>query len=288
MQMLAFDSSEAPTLPCSLADRLEPWAADTESMDPVESARRPSARFFETAGATHPGRVRAVNEDAYAIFPEAGFCAVADGLGGRRSGDVASRLAIHEAREFLAGAQGSGLSPADVLAGAVAHANAAVHAASGADPRWKGMATTFVGLLFAGPVVAIAHVGDSRAYRIRGGAAERLTVDHSMREIYLQMYGKRADPAVAERNASIVTRALGARGAVEADVRVEVLEPGDAFLLCSDGLWGLVHDDEIAFALAHSHSLEGALATLIATAYNRGGPDNITGAIVRPRIAHVR
>lgn len=285
----SFALDEAPTLSISLDDT---WSAD-ETLE-AETARRPggaaAGAVFEAAGVTHPGRVRTRNEDAYTVAPEIGFCAVADGLGGRPGGDVASALAVREARRFLSdaavgGAAVPGLGAptglGDLLVGALLFANTAVHEASLSDGRLAGMATTFVGLLVAGGRAAIAHAGDSRAYRLRGGRAERLTVDHSMREAYLQIYGDRARPEVAERNAAIVTRALGVKARVRPDVVTCAVEPGDAFLLCSDGLWGLVEGDEMAFALAGAPTLETALARLIATAYNRGAHDNVTAVLVR-------
>lgn len=272
MEALAAVSTDSPTLPFTLDDTIEPvtW-------------RRPRPGLFEAAGATHPGKVRATNEDAHGVYPEFGLCAVADGLGGRSAGDVASAMGVFHAREVVSRSAPCTAAEAElVMRGAIEQANAAVRHAGESDPRWKGMGSTFVGLLFCGGHVVIGHAGDSRAYRVRGGIARRLTADHSMRELYLQVYGDRADPAVAERNASIVTRALGAKATIQPDVRVETVEPGDVFLLCTDGLWGLVDDEEIAFAFAGASSLEGAIARLVATAYNRGGPDNITAVAVRP------
>lgn len=278
MQTLAFESHDAPTISMSLEDTLEP-----------ETQRRPSSALIEAAGVTHAGRVRARNEDAYCVVPDLGFCAVADGLGGRAAGDVASEMAIREAQRFLVGATlggavlrlGAPTGLADLLVGAVLAANDAVHAASLAEDRLSGMGTTFVGLLVAGGRVAIAHAGDSRAYRIRDGRAGRLTVDHSMRELYLQLYGDRARPEIAERNASILTRVVGAQPHVRPDVTTCAAEPGDVFLLCSDGLWSLVSDEEIAFTLAGAPTLETALAKLLATAHNRGAHDNVTAVLVR-------
>lgn len=272
---LSFESSDAPTLPNDTLD---------DTLEPPSSSRRLSV-VLDVAGATHPGCVRHNNEDAYGIFPDLGFCAVADGLGGRAGGEIASSMAVHEVHEALL--RGAVPDPDGTLRGALAqavtHANSAIHAAGLADMRLKGMATTFVGLLVSGGRAILAHVGDSRIYRIRRGVAERLTVDHSMRELYLQVFKGRADPEVAAKNASAVTRAVGARPSVAVDLRVEELEPGDTFLLCSDGLWGLISDEEIAFAVAVAPTLETALASLIAMAYNRGGPDNITAVLARPR-----
>jgi PPM family protein phosphatase len=274
MQTLAIDSAHAATLPVSLSldDTIEPI-----------TQRRPLPAIFEATGSTHPGKVRLQNEDAYGIFPDIGLCAVADGLGGRNAGEVASAMAVHEVRwSLMRRPPSEAVSAEQALGAAIAYANQAVRHVAEVEPRCKGMASTFVGLLFSGGRVIIGHAGDSRAYRIRGGAAERLTVDHSMREMYLQVYGHRADPRIAEKNASIVTRALGGRPRIQAGIRAEQVEPGDTFLLCTDGLWGLVEDDEIAFAFAGARTLEAAVAKLMATAYNRGGHDNITALAVRP------
>ncbi|MEZ4293846.1 MAG: protein phosphatase 2C domain-containing protein [Polyangiaceae bacterium] len=280
-QMLPIDSSDAMTVSLSLDD--------TEEADTTPRATRWP---FEVAGVTHAGRVRSRNEDAYGIFPELGLCVVADGLGGRAGGEVASSTTVGRAHRFLSEAAGkrargageSAFDPGELgamLGSAVQHANAVVHAAGEADPRLTGMATTFVGLLVAGSRAAIAHVGDSRAYRIREGKIERLTSDHSMRELYLKLYKERARPEIAEQNASIVTRAVGARARVQAEIAEVAVEPGDVFLLCSDGLWGLVSDEEMGFALAGASTLEAALAKMLASAYNRGGHDNITAVLVR-------
>lgn len=283
MQTLSFESCDAPTVSLSLGDALE----DTLE---VEAPRPRSGAVLEVAAVTHAGRVRPRNEDAYVVQPDLGFCAVADGLGGRPGGDVASAMALREAHRFLSdpslgGAAVLGLGAptglGDLLVAAVRHANSAVHVASLDDPRLTGMGTTLVGLLVAGGRAAIVHAGDSRAYRIRGGCAERLTTDHSMRELYLQVYGDRARPEIAERNACIVTRVVGARPRLQPDVVTCAVEPGDVFLLCSDGLWGLLSDDEMAFALAGAPTLETALAKLFATAYNRGAHDNVTAVLVR-------
>lgn len=284
MQSLAIDSSNQSAHPSPFADTLDDTLDRGDLVCP-----RPAARF-EAAGVTHPGLIRENNEDAYGIFGELGLCAVADGLGGRAGGEVASTMAVHEVRQAIVAAlprapctADPGATLAGALAGAVARANAAVYGAGLADRRFAGMATTFVGLMLSGDHVVIAHVGDSRAYRLRRGVAEQLTVDHSLRELYLQVYKERADPAVAERQANLVTRAVGGHPNVRVDVRVEPLASGDTFLLCSDGLWGLVSAEEMAFAVASTATLEGALAKLVATAYNRGGPDNITAVLVRPR-----
>lgn len=288
MESLSIESCDALTLSLSLEDTALEDTLDLQTPE-ATTARRPDA-VIEAAGVTHAGRVRARNEDAYAVVPEIGFCAVADGMGGRPAGEVASALAIREARRFLSdpslgGASVLGIGAptglGDLLVSAVLHANAAVHAASLADARLEGMGTTFVGFLTAGGRAAIVHAGDSRAYRIRGGLAERLTADHSMRELYLRIYGDRARPEIAERNAAILTRVVGAQPRVQPEVVSCTVEAGDVFLLCSDGLWGLVGDDEIAFAVAGAPTLETALAKLFATAFNRGAHDNVTAVLVR-------
>ncbi len=273
MQMHEHDSSDDPTVPF-LRDDFN---------HPIPLLRRVFARV-DAVGATHPGRVRKTNEDAYLIVDDRGLCAVADGLGGRPGGEIASAITLHHAAQFISeGVAPNATNVGEMLATAVRHSNDAVRGFASKDVRYKGMASTIVGLLFADRHVAIAHVGDSRAYRVRKGRITRLTIDHSMREQYLQVYKEKADPVIAARNAHLVTRAIGGQPRVEADVAVHPVELGDTFLLCSDGLWGLVSDEEMEFAFADGRTHEGVLAKLMATAYNRGGHDNITAVIARPR-----
>src|SRR5262249_7236110 len=158
-------------------------------------------------------------------------------------------------------------------------ANGVLYSAGLTNATLRGMGTTIVALLVAGPRVVVAHVGDSRAYRIRGGGLERLTEDHNHAELYLKMRGANADLRVYEDRRSMLTRALGAQPTVRVDVRVEQLAPGDMFLLCSDGLWGCLTHDAMADAIARAPTLKAAVAELVAKANEAGGPDNITAVL---------
>ncbi|MBK8258918.1 MAG: serine/threonine-protein phosphatase [Polyangiaceae bacterium] len=289
--VISRDSSDEPTLPMTLDD------ADDET------TFWRGLRVFEAAGITHPGQVRKNNEDAYRLTPELGFCAVADGLGGHAGGEVASSLAVGNVHRFLedvatrrakllcSGHEGQiVMSPAfelsslgDLLVAAVQYANRLINETAAENEHLDGMATTFAGLLVNQGRAAVVHAGDSRVYRIRGGKVERLTTDHSLRELYLKVYKDAARPEIADRNATIVTRTVGGRPRVQPDVTTFAVEPDDVFLLCTDGLWNLVSDDEMGFALAGTPTLEATLAKLLATAYNRGGHDNITAVLVRCR-----
>lgn len=287
--LISRDSSDEPTLPMTLDD-----AED-------ETTFRRASRVFEAAGVTHPGRVRTNNEDAYCVRPELGFCAVADGLGGHAGGEVASNMAVGNVHRFLEdvahrraklACSGNGgeviVSPAfeldtlgELLTVAVQYANRLVFEAAAETEHLNGMATTFAGLLINQGRAAVVHAGDSRVYRIRGGQVERLTTDHSFRELYLKVFKDSARPDVAAKNATIVTRTVGGRARVQPDVTTFSVEAGDVFLLCTDGLWNLVTEEEMAFVLAGAPTLEATLAKLLATAYNRGGHDNITAVLVR-------
>ena len=156
-------------------------------------------------------------------------------------------------------------------------ANLRIFETSCRDVRYKGMGTTIVSSIVSGDKVYIGHVGDSRCYRIRNGAIEQLTRDHSLLEDY-----KEAKPDMTEEeernfpHKNVITRALGMRETVQVDVSTYQIEPGDVYVLCSDGLTGMVTDPELGDLVAKSDSLEGAVAKLVDQANRSGGTDNIT------------
>ncbi len=230
------------------------------------------------AGATDVGVVREVNQDAFGRFddPERGeiLLVVADGLGGHRGGEVASRLAVDRVGEFAF--EGDGDGPAR-LEQAILRANEVVLETSREDPGLDGMGTTIVCLLLAedGPSTA-AHVGDSRLYRLRGTEIVPLTEDHSLvatlvREGVLAPEDAREDP---RRNQ--ILQALGVREELAVDLAAVHLEPGDQYLLCSDGLHGMIEDDAIATIVRSVARPETAVARLIEAANAAGGTDNVT------------
>jgi serine/threonine protein phosphatase PrpC len=247
---------------------------------------------METAGATDVGRQREHNEDSFAVEPDLGLFMVADGIGGAASGEVASRMAVEIVRECCADERDIEITqPSEIeepaspielrLLTCLWQANKQIFDTGMRDLRHRGMATTFVGLHIADGLAYIAHVGDSRVYRFRKGRLEQLTEDHSLYNEFARRgepLPEGIDPLIAR---SVVTRALGMERSVEVELRLEHPEPGDMFLLCSDGLTGPVPDDEIADVLVAVPDVEGAVQHLIDLANQRGGPDNVTCVLVR-------
>ncbi len=230
-------------------------------------------------GATDVGRKRRHNEDAFLVMPEAGLFAVADGLGGHASGEVASRMAVDELAARFGGLEGS---PGERLRAAFRLANDAIHRLSQADPHLSGMGTTLVAGHFSeGGTLAVAHVGDSRAYLFRDGELRPLTEDHSL----LQDFIRQSHPTPAEIDAyphkNVIVRALGMRETVDADVSTLEVQEGDLLLLCCDGLFGMLPDEQMAGILR----LEGseilrANQLLVDAANQAGGADNVTSVLV--------
>ncbi|HEX2252840.1 MAG TPA: Stp1/IreP family PP2C-type Ser/Thr phosphatase [Thermoanaerobaculia bacterium] len=246
---------------------------------------------IRACGRTDVGRARTHNEDCFDIDEANRLYLVADGMGGHRYGEVASRVAVAAIREFvrerLAGddtwpfALDAGLRRhSNLLRTAVREAHRKVLSAIQADHRLYGMGTTLVGFYLDGEVAAVAHVGDSRAYRLRGGALELLTQDHTWVNEQVVAGFLSEDQARIHPLKNVVTRALGGERDVAVDVREIQVQPGDLYLLCSDGLTTMLADSEIA-ALTHaaaeeSQTLETLCDRLVACANHRGGHDNVT------------
>lgn len=235
---------------------------------------------FTFAGHTDVGRVRSRNEDALYLQPLRRLAAVADGMGGHAAGDVASRIAVDILDDR---SRDLGDDPAAALADTVRAAHEAILRAAGADPELQGMGTTLTALRADDDGCVIAHVGDSRAYRWRDDALEQLTRDQTWVQEQVEAGSIAPDRARTHPFSSILTGALGIE---DQDVEVQVLEPacepGDAFLLCSDGLNARLTDGEILAVLqAHAGDLDAAAHALVDAANEAGGPDNITVALVR-------
>lgn len=253
--------------------------------------------LIDAVGATHPGRLRARNEDAFEILATHGLAMIADGLGGHQAGDIAARMAVQEVGEYVRELQldptepdlnDPGAAPRatmDFLRQAVQHANREIHFAGHRYPVTAGMGATFAALLLVRGVAICAHVGDSRIYRLRGSELSRLTEDHTRAAEYRRAQGANADPAVTKRHEATLTRCLGARPEVVVDVSCERRAPGDLFLLCSDGLWSVVPEETIARILREKTDVGEAAEQLVAEANAGGGPDNITAIVVRPLAA---
>ena len=230
-------------------------------------------------GASHRGRVRSQNEDHFLADAAEGLIVVADGLGGRPSGEVASEIAARAAHEALTSrswTEGRG----DAMTEAVQAANKAVAAAAEANEELAGMGTTLT-VLAVDPetgALTIGHVGDSRAYRQRDGVLEQLTRDHTVAQELLDA-GRLVNPDISDHPfRHLLNRAVGTEPDVEVEVFVDSAQPDDVYLLCSDGLIAVVDDESISQALsaARAGTLETVADELISTANEGGGPDNIT------------
>lgn len=236
------------------------------------------------AGLSDVGRARLHNEDRFLLLPEFNVFLVADGMGGHRSGEVASRMATSViARYFRDGSEARRGTVGERLRAAVADANATIFARSGDSRAHRGMGTTVVAGAFA-PTEAtfyVAHAGDSRCYLVREGEIRQLTRDHSLLEDALRERPDLTPRDLAYLPRNVITRALGISANLDVETRAERALPGDVFVLCSDGLHGLVNDDDIARLVGEQPVLTEACAALVALANERGGRDNITVVLVR-------
>lgn len=241
----------------------------------------------DVAAVTDVGRARDHNEDA--VHAASPLFAVADGVGGSPSGEVASQMAIDELVSALADRPETATAEetARLLEGAIVRANTRVFgSANGGGVDRDGMATTMTAaIICADGRVAIGHVGDSRAYRIPAGdgPADQLTADHSMVAELVRSGRLDAEVAQSHPQRNVVTRALGAEPDVTVDTRVAGLGSGDTLLLCSDGLTDRVDDREIATIVRDAGRLDDAARALVDLANERGGTDNISAVLVRPR-----
>jgi PPM family protein phosphatase len=222
------------------------------------------------------GRQRRGNEDAY--FARAPLFAVADGMGGAQAGEVASRLAVEVLEQGLP--EGSG-SIEDRLRARVREANARINAVGQADDQRAGMGTTLTVAHVGEDELTVAHVGDSRLYRLRDGAFERLTDDHTLVDELVRQGKLTPQEADEHPQRSIITRALGPETGVEADSRTWPARTGDVYLICSDGLTSMVEETRVGELVAGAPSLAAAGRALIEAANEAGGRDNITVVLFR-------
>ena len=234
--------------------------------------------FLEPFGATDAGKVRANNEDALLVGEgrDETLFVVADGIGGFEAGEVASRIAVDVLRE---------LEPGASFEAAIREANRRILAVGRGDERLSGMGTTIVATRFGGtreePLAEIAHVGDSRAYLLRGGSLQPLTEDHSLVAELVRSGDLTRDQAAEHPQKNLITRALGAEEEVEVDTVVLPVEAGDRLLLCSDGLTDMVPEANIGEILADSpDDPEKPARTLVSAALDAGGSDNVTVVVV--------
>lgn len=237
---------------------------------------------------TDTGRVREHNEDTIGVDGEIGLLVLADGMGGYNAGEVASGIAVKTivnlvrealAREDLEGNdQETGLARASIiLRDAIYRANKIIHQTSKTQPQCEGMGTTIVSCLFYDNRVSIAHVGDSRLYRLRNDRFEQMTMDHSLLQELVDRGFYSQEEAQRATNKNYVTRALGVEPNVEVEINEEAVHKGDYYVLCSDGLSDMVEDEDIHLTIStFSANLDSVAKQLTQLANDNGGRDNVS------------
>ena len=239
------------------------------------------------AGLTDVGRQRHHNEDRFILLPEFNVFVVADGMGGHQSGEVASRMAASAvAKFFRTDGEAPSVASKNIgqrLRASVIDANKKIHQRADESRLYRGMGTTIVAAAYAPAdrMFYVAHAGDSRCYRVRNGEIKQLTRDHSLISDALLERPDLTELDLKYLPKNVITRALGIGPTVEVDLRSERVEQDDVFLLCSDGLHGLVEDERIAAIVTETPVLTEACAKLIDAANQNGGRDNITVVMVR-------
>ncbi|MEX1669839.1 Stp1/IreP family PP2C-type Ser/Thr phosphatase [Zhongshania guokunii] len=244
---------------------------------------------FRVFGITDIGQVREHNEDAIGITADRAYMVLADGMGGHNAGEVASSIAIAEVSRYLDAGQAAEASAEDsiyspqtlALRDAVLTANREILAAAEHDTARKGMGTTLVAMRFIGQRLAVAHVGDSRLYRFREGFLDQLTTDHTLVQEWVARKLYTEEEARTAKNKNVITRALGLMSELEVDLLEELVRSNDIYLLCSDGLTGMLTDAEIAAVLSEQgRDPETATKHLLAMANAAGGKDNISIIVI--------
>jgi protein phosphatase len=237
---------------------------------------------WESASRSDRGRVRQNNEDSILELADCGVFAVADGMGGHAAGEVASRIAVDSLMSLWPDG-GPVEQPADPLSRTIVQANGEIRRRSQTELDKRGMGTTLTALAIepAGERGLIAHVGDSRAYRYREGRLEQLTKDHTWVQERVDAGVLSAGNARNHPYSSILTRVLGTEEEVEPDLIDVTMQSGDIYLLCSDGLSGMVEDETIAVVLSGDATLDEKADQLIKAAHEGGGQDNVSAILVR-------
>src|SRR6478609_11771535 len=246
------------------------------------------------AGLTDVGLQRDHNEDSFAILQDHELYIVADGMGGHRAGDVASKLATEAIVDFFRATAAEDFTwpfhfdsrmseEENRLLTGIKIANRQIVERSSRSRECHGMGTTVVGALFSGKKgkMYIGHVGDSRAYRVRGGEIQQMTRDHSLVNDYLLAMPELTEEQKSELPKNVITRALGMQEHVSVDLQGDDASVGDCYVLCSDGLSGMIEDAEIRDVITQAPSIEEACRKLIALANEHGGEDNITAVLVK-------
>jgi protein phosphatase len=245
------------------------------------------------SGDTNIGLKRGHNEDSYFLPEDDRLAIVADGMGGHASGEVASRMAVETVAEhFRSTRDDAELTwpykldhgdryDASRLVNAIELANLKIYDKAQRDERCHGMGTTIVSALFLDDKVLIGHVGDSRIYRLRDGKLIQLTEDHSLLNDYIKMKRLAAEDVGKFPHKNVIVRALGMKESVQVDFLTDPLRVGDTYLMCSDGLSGMIDDDTMQSMLNQEGDLDAACEKLIGLANQNGGVDNITCVLAR-------
>lgn len=242
---------------------------------------------FEFYCATHTGRVRSNNEDSVVVNAQAGIAVLADGMGGYNAGEVASGMAtsfissqlVRWLSESSAEATDSDVRRAMDIC--VDNVNRAIFEQAQTNPQCSGMGTTIVVGVFREGRCLIGHVGDSRAYRLRGSTLTQITHDHSLLQEQIDAGLITEEQAAFSANKNLVTRAVGVEDAVLLDTKLHDVQSGDLYLFCSDGLSDMLLDEAIQELLQPPETLEVLSSNLISTANQVGGRDNISVILVR-------
>lgn len=238
-------------------------------------------------GITDPGCVRPQNQDAFRmeqLDKNALLCVVCDGMGGAKSGNVASTLAVDAFTQEVLAAYKSGMhfeQMSAMMLSACKIANFTVYDQAQQFEEFRGMGTTLVAVLIQGKCAAVVNVGDSRAYRINRSGIRRVTTDHSVVELMIQRGEVTPEEARHYPGRNLITRAVGTEESVQCDLFRLDLDRGDCVLLCSDGLTNLVDDQEILFEVVHGTNKQQCCQSLLKIAQNRGAPDNVTCVLVQ-------
>jgi PPM family protein phosphatase len=251
------------------------------------------SQSLQSASLTDPGRVRDHNEDCIESRPEIGLYVLADGMGGYNAGEVASGMATSLIADGVqeawspraverAGREQSKDMAQRLLNEQILRANGAIYTTSQNNPECAGMGTTLVVCLFYDNFMAVAHIGDSRLYRLRGDAMEQVTRDHSLLQEQLDSGLITPEEAKLSQNKNLVTRALGIDPTVDPEIHVYETQPEDIYLLCSDGLSDMVEDEEIRLTLITLKTNPSlTVQQLVQAANDNGGRDNISAMLIR-------
>jgi len=243
--------------------------------------------MYEICARTDLGRVRKNNEDAVAFDDNTGLCLLADGMGGYKAGEIASGMAVASLNMQMgawllqAGRQASAREVRRTLEICVENANRSVFHAACFNPDFEGMGTTLVAGIFQEDRLMLGHIGDSRCYRLRGRDFVQITKDHSLLQEQIDAGLMTPQQALTAPHKNLITRALGVEDAVRVDINEHRVEPGDLYLMCSDGLSDMVLDAAVAAILGGSGTLPHKAAQLVEAANKGGGRDNISVVLVQ-------